>query len=357
MPESRQSEATAQIRLMGQEMESHEVPISILVPTLAGFQQIIYLLATAQEKRTIGQRFRVSQEIQQRYSLRCQIPQPGSYAIPLVLKPIMESQLSMFGNYEKVMENLDSFFSSLSQDSFDPIQNIFPDSKLRNRALREVRKLLPKAGENWKLGFSRQGDQEHTVSHETATYIDRWLTQDTPEDAVMTVTGELIRIDFDKRTVVLRYPPTHQEIECIYIEDLEDSLIDNRRQMIQVTGKFTLGGGGHPTKLTDVTNIEPVDLSPISITRVFLEAEGKELIFRQPLRLTPSMDEETSQLFIVEDAEINLYAFAYNRDELIYEINEQITMMWEEYVEADPQDLASDARQLREKLLEKIQEG
>lgn len=357
MPESQQLKATAQIRLMGQEMEFHEVPISILVPTLAGLQQIIYLLATAQEKRTIGQRFRVPQEIQQRYSLRCQIPQTGSYTIPLVLKPLMESQLSMFGDYEIVMGNLYSFFSNLSRNNFDAIQDIFPDSKLRNRALREVRKLLPKAGENWKLGFSRQGCKEHTVSHDTAIHIDRWLTQDTPEDAVMTITGELIRIDFDKHTVVLRYPPTHQEIECIYIEDLEDSLIDNRRQMIQVTGKFTLDSDGHPTKLTDVTNIETVDLSPISIRKVILEAEGKELIFRQTLRLTPYMDEETSQLFIVEDPEIALYAFAYNRDELIYEINEQITMMWEEYVEAEPQDLALDARQLREKLRNKIKEG
>ncbi|BAQ67121.1 hypothetical protein GM3709_3886 (plasmid) [Geminocystis sp. NIES-3709] len=68
------------------------------------------------------------------------------------------------------------------------------------------------------------------------------------------------------------------------------------------------------------------------------------------------MDEESSQLFVVEDANINLYVFAYTREDLIHEINEQIVIMWDEYVKDDIEKLAEDAFELRQVLLETFEE-
>ena len=67
------------------------------------------------------------------------------------------------------------------------------------------------------------------------------------------------------------------------------------------------------------------------------------------------MDEDTSQLFVVEEPNIRLHVFAYTRDDLIYEINEQIVMMWDEYAKASVEDLASDAQHLRKQLLNQIE--
>jgi len=344
-------EAKATIRFMGQEMENCEVPIEILVRVLGGLQQIIYLLATVEEKGTVKQRFKVPLEMQQRYALRASIPQPGSYTLPIVLNSGFNSHL---GNYTAIMAKLEDFFSSLIDSNFNQTQDIFPDSKLRNRALLESKRILPKAGENWSLGFSRPDRPELNLTNGSTAYINGWLNQESSEDTVMTVTGELIRIDFDKRTVVLKYPPTHQEIECFYLEELEDSMIENRRQLIQVTGQFTLDAEGHPTKLTDVTRIEAVELSPIILREIsWLD---RKLICKNPLRLLPKMDEDTSQLFVVEEPNIRIHVFAYTRDDLIYEINEQIVMMWDEYAQASVEDLASDAQHLREQLLNQIEE-
>ncbi|WP_445245766.1 hypothetical protein [Microcoleus sp. OTE_8_concoct_300] len=332
-------------------MENCEVPIEILVRVLGGLQQIIYLLATVAEKGTVKQRFKVPLEMQQRYALRASIPQPGSYTLPIVLNSGFNSHL---GNYTEIMEKLEDFFSSLIHSNFKQTQDIFPDSKLRNRALLESKRILPKAGENWSLGFSLPDRPELNLTNGSTAYINGWLNQESSEDTVMTVTGELIRIDFDKRTIVLKYPPTHQEIECFYLEELEDSMIENRRQLIQVTGQFTLDAEGHPTKLTDVTRIEPVELSPIILREIsWLE---RKLICKNPLRLIPKMDEDTSQLFVVEEPNIGLHVFAYTRDDLIYEINEQIVMMWDEYAKASVEDLASDAQHLRKQLLNQIEE-
>lgn len=348
------SEVLTTIRMMGQEMDNFEVPAHLLVRTLESLQQIVYLLAAFQEKQNIGKRFRIKDELQQLYTLRCQIAQPGSYVIPLSLKPTQNSQITVFTNYQTILNKFQQLFTGISQDNSRIINDILPDSNLRNRILRELRKLTPKAGENWQLGFSAQGIDEIIITEQSNSYIDEWLNIDTPLDEIITVTGELISINFDKNTIVIKYPPTHQEIECIYVEELEDDLIENRRQLIQVTGKFTLNSQGHPTKLTDVTRIEPVDLSSILLKEVSY-GETK-LRFKQPLRLTPTIDEESSQLFVAENSEINLDVFAYTRYDLIHEINEQIILMWDEYVKAELEELAEDAQELRIILLDTLEE-
>jgi hypothetical protein len=349
-----QSEIQATIRLTNDEDGIHEVPADVLARTLSGMQQLVYLIATAQEHKTIGVRFRLSQEIQQRYSLICRIPQPGSYAVPITFGS-GEVDASLFTDYSELLDKVDTLLSLIQRAELDSLFEVFPDGKVRNRALREVRKLLPKPGEGWKLGF-RKGDRQEVLleSDVAIVVIDRELAQDAPEDTVMTVTGELIRIDFDKRTVVLRYPPTRTEIECMYVDELEETMIENRRGLIQATGQFTLDDEGNPTKLTNVTQLEPVDLSPISLKTVHWQ--GREFRFHQPLILQPELDEESSQLYVVEASELTLLAYAQTREQLLQEIGEQIAFMWDAYVKASEDELAPDALRVRQRLLEDVLE-
>lgn len=350
MTTNKNDNVTATIKIINQEKDSQEIPAPLLVRTLTGFQQIVYLLAASFENRNIGQRFRISNDLQQLYTLKCRIPKQGSYALPIFFEANLNSQTSIFTNYKKVIDNLETILNNLANNDLSSLKEILPDSKIRNRVLTEFRKFIPKAGEGWVLGFNSQNKLDILVKENVNSYIDDWLNVDIAEEEIMTVTGDLIRIDFDKHTVVIKYPPTHQEIECIYIEELEDNLIENRRQLIQVTGKFTLDNEGHPIKLSDVNRIEPVDLSSIFLKEVTYQ--NTKLKAKNPLILTPVMDEESSQLFIVEFNEINLYVYNYTRDDLIHEINEQIIIMWDEYVKVDQDKLAGDAMKLRRILLE-----
>lgn len=358
-----QQQAITIIRLIGQDMENSEVPATILVRTLTGLQQLIYLFASIQEKQNIRQRFRVSEKIKQLYTLHCQIPHSGSYAIPTVIKPAVDSQLSLFpeadanlwnDKYNLLCQNLEHFFSYLTNSNIDKITELLPDSKLLYRALRETKSFLPKADEGWKLGISSLGKPEIIITNRVTTEVDKLIYQQEVEDTVMTVTGELIRIDFERHLIFLRYPPTHQEIECIYREELEDFLIENRRVDIQVTGQFTVDREGHPIKLTDVTRIEAVELDSIVIKEV--ELSTSILRLKTPLQLIPTMDEDTRQLFVINKPEIGLEVFAYTREELIAEIYDQIAFLWTEYVQCDVAELSEGGLQLRENLLAHIEE-
>ncbi|MGP1385154.1 MAG: hypothetical protein ACTS2F_16440 [Thainema sp.] len=343
--------ALATIRLTNDADGIHEVPADMLARTLSGMQQLVYVLATAQEQKTFKNRFRISQEIQQRYSLSCQIPQPGSYAMPIALGSDYVDP-SLFTNYFDLLGNVEGFLSAIQHGSLDRLLDLIPDSKLRNRALREVRKLLPKPGEGWQFGFQNSDSTEVLLNPANAiATIDRELTQDSPEDTVMTVTGELIRIDFDHRTVVLRYPPTRTEIECVYVEEVEETMIENRRGLIQATGQFTLDPEGqHPIQLINVTQLQPVDLSPITLKVVYWG--DREFRFNKPIILQPALDEESSQLYVVENSDLTLLAYAQTREQLLHEISEQIAFMWDAYVKAQDETLATDALALKHRLLE-----
>lgn len=347
-------EVLATIRLTNDQDGIHEVPADLLVRALSGMQQLVYLVATVQEHHKIGTRFRIPQDIQQRYSLSCQLPQAGSYAMPIALgRGIIDR--SLFTNYTELFDKIERLFQAIQESNLALLLETLQDSKIRNRALREVRKLLPKAGEGWKFGFQYPDRPEVLLIPDTAiATIDRELAQDTPEDMVMTVTGELIRIDFDKRTVVLRYPPTHREIECVYVDELEETMLENRRGFIQATGRFTLDDEGNPIQLTDVTQVQPVNLSPIVLKVVHWQ--GREFQFSQPLILNPSLDEDSSQLYVVEDAALTLLAYAQTREQLLQEIAEQLAFMWDAYAVAPEDELARDAMQLRQQLVGRMEE-
>ena len=61
-------------------------------------------------------------------------------------------------------------------------------------------------------------------------------------------------------------------------------------------------------------------------------------------------------MLVGENEEINLYVFAYTLEDLKKEINQQIAMMWDEYVRPDPEDFANDVLKLRGRLMERIEE-
>lgn len=105
-------------------------------------------------------------------------------------------------------------------------------------------------------------------------------------------------------------------------------------------------------------NISPILLDKISWGAINLQ-------FKEPIKVTPYTDKpyggscircKYDRVLIAENPVIDLFVFAYTREELIVDINEQIVMMWLEYALAKPEDLTKDTQELRLNLLEALEE-
>jgi len=112
---------------------------------------------------------------------------------------------------------------------------------------------------------------------------------------------------------------------------------------------------GHPSRLSNVTRIEPVDLSPLVFGAI--DVGQRRLTARTELRFIPHLDEESQQLYVVEDATLDLCVHAPTREELADEIAAHLLFAWDEYAQADPQMLTPKAQELRNALRARFQEG
>ena len=99
------------------------------------------------------------------------------------------------------------------------------------------------------------------------------------------------------------------------------------------------------------SNIESITINEVRV-------QITKLKFKNPLKVSiaEKFTEEDDYLLVGENEEINLYVFAYTLEDLKKEINQQIAMMWDEYVSPDPENFANDALRLRGRLMERIEE-
>ena len=104
-----------------------------------------------------------------------------------------------------------------------------------------------------------------------------------------------------------------------------------------------------------VIHTHPVDLSPLVFDTI--EVGPRRLDAVPKLRFTPHLDEESGQLFVVEDAALDLCVYAASRDELAIEIAAHLLFAWDAYAKADPDELTPEAQELRKALRARFTEG
>ena len=82
-----------------------EVPVSLLTQSLTTLQELIHLFALQAEGRTLRQRLRLSDEIKNKYVLRCRPPESGSFSVTGRVTGLAED---LFAS-QQVAEVLESF--------------------------------------------------------------------------------------------------------------------------------------------------------------------------------------------------------------------------------------------------------
>lgn len=336
----------ALLRLEGGDADHREARAEHLAAVLSGMQKIAYLFAVKDAGAEVGARVKPSQAQRDRYALRVGVPKAGSYALPLVEGAGNQAEILIDSGREPLLDRILDVFQSISTGNVQALYQLLP-GPLARKALLEVSKWLPRQREGVAVTLQTTNQPVPvSLNWRTNKFVKATLQGAVGTDAVMTVTGELQRIDFSARLVTLIYPPTRREIQCSYLPEVEDTIIESRREPIQVTGRFVLDDDGNPLRLTDVTRIEPVDLSPM----VIVEIDDLGVRWRAPLELTPSLDDESQQYLCVSEPLIGLNAFAHTRELLFDEIHEQLAMLWSEYAMADDSELDDGALALKREL-------
>jgi hypothetical protein len=165
---------------------------------------------------------------------------------------------------------------------------------------------------------------------------------------VRTVTGRLEAISFGEHKLTIIYQPKSRPLECFYDEDIELMLLENRRDLIQVTGRVLMDDDSHPKRIDEVEQIRDLDLSPF----VLREIEGRDVCLRprSTFSFLPALTDD-EQFLCLEHAPWSLDVFAATRAELFAELKEQMLMLWMEYARERDDALSEPAKRIKRQLL------
>lgn len=325
----------------------HAIPASVLVQIIENAQRAIELIGLHVEGREIKERARIPAATSRKFQLICQVPQNGSYMLPIsvgdpTVDPLAEQQISQaWGIFKQTV--LDVYHRQP-----DALRSSLPDTTFRKRVLEAVKGMAPRAGANWRLEFLA-ADATNFAAFDTHTgaFIQETMFPAQEREAAQTITGELRSIDFAARKISIIYPVNNKILDCYYDESLEDLLYENRRRMIQVTGRVVLDNAGQPKEILEVSDIRDLDVSAFEIDRV--KAGNIALRAKAKLLIEPTLD-DTKQLLCLDHDTLGILVYGSTREQLLDELQEQIAMLWSEYAQADDAALTPDALALKRAL-------
>ncbi len=343
-----------EMKIVGPETEGNTVPADVLVQTLQRLQKLVLIAAAAKEGKGLNRRFKPSAELRQRHTLRCAIPTAGSYAIAVSeVDECPQSSLSHISEYA-ALDDVYKVTDAVIEDDIDRVQQVIPDARFRSLMLRTLQDMAPSEGSEWALDFAVGTEKLCRLSYGLRRDVTRILRVDQPEQEEGTVIGELQRIFLDERKIVIRHPVTGTLISCFYEDEIESDIWESRRDYIQVTGQVSRTPEGHVSNVSDVISIEQVDTSPFRISEI--DADGVHLRITPPLTVSPELDEETKQVFLFSDEELNLFIAAPTRADLYEEIIADLAFSYREYVKAEDGDLSPAAVEFKNHLSQRLQE-
>ena len=328
------------------------VPASVLIQTLEGAQRAIWLIALAREQKDIKSRARIPDEIQQRYQLKCEAPQLGSYVLPAFVEsiqpqfPALDAVIEVVGAFEAVAD-------ALQRHDRDDVADLLPDKSIRRRVVEAFSQLAPKPGSGWRLDLSRNGVTIRMDDTWQRSIRKMYAPAETEPDRE-TVNGELIEINFADRQLTILPIGSRRELKVTYSDEMEDFLLEYRRSVIQLTGRVSRDDNDELKSMFDLESIGPLDLSPFEVNEV--EHGGVRLRFKQPVQLQPRLNEDNPQFVNVEEPSLGLDAFAGTVSDLMDEVAEDLVVVWKQYARAPDAELSPKALELKRRLLDAVEE-
>lgn len=345
-------EKSIEFHFKGIEEDISSLPVEYMINLLTNMQDLMYFMVSAKEGKVYNQRFKASKDVKNQYIMQCELPERGCYAQTISIDDKTVPPLLAGVSTEHIADDIERFLFNIREDKESEINHYFSSQKQLSKALTYVRKAFPAADNNIYVSVNDNNALDSRIIQDKVTHIIDKI-QPKIEEHMGIITGRLKSINFDERKIVIQYPVTKKDLDCFYNDDIEDMLIDNRRQLLQITGDVTLDDDNYPRKISDVINIQEIDLSPILLSEI--SYGDLTLRFKNPVHLIPELD-ETEQLYKVSFQDLCIDINEYTRIDLENAVSEHIVFLWNEYAKEKNENLTNEAIILKNKLLQLIEE-
>jgi hypothetical protein len=306
-------------------------------------QRLVLLLAMRREGHTPGKRIRPSADLQERYRLVVGIPQSGSLMLPVQLTG---AQRLVLDPLDSVMGDLKALLSAGENDDADAFRKIIDDETWQRFLLDGLERLAPHPNYEVELTVAQAGKP---VCHAARLRgFSEKLLRAPSSSGRQAIVGTLMEISFEQRRIKVRHRRTQRLLSCSYEDAVEASLLEHPREDVIIFGVMSLNAAGQVEQIDRVDHIEPVDLSPITISELL---HGNEWIkARQSLRAIVEFNEHEI-LYEANLEELDLATFGETRELLESALSDELSILWRRYALADDEKLTRKAQVLKRRML------
>lgn len=329
---------------------THAVPAPALVESVAGVQQVVYLLAKFKRGEELGQRASFSRALRDAFALQCRVPEPGSYVMPFEIGNPAHSLLA-----PKEALDVDRLFrrvtAAVGGGDIDGARALVPNSRYLDCLRQAYRKATPppRTGVSYWIEDHRRRRILDSRKSEAALDHPGWRTPRSQRVREATIAGILVAMDFDQRRLRLTRPDG-KWVSAYYDEDSERPLIDHRRGWIELTGDVRYDADGRALSVTHARDFVAFDEDTIELRNVSLCKVSYRV--SPPLRFRVKFDAD-DQLYDLE-GEFGISVSASSQPDLHHELQDALSMLWIEYGLESPHKLSPKARQLRIELRKRL---
>ena len=329
---------------------AHVVPAPVLVESVGGIQQVVYLLAKFARGEELGQRVSYSRALREAFALQCRIPQPGSYAMPFEIGSAAHSP-RVAGEADDVRRLFRRVTAAVGVGDVDGVRALVPNPRYLDCLGDAYRKAIPppRSGVSYWLEDHRRrkildGRKTEATLDELGAHAER--KQLLRED---TISGTLVGMDFDEHRIRLTRPDG-KSVSAYYDEESELPLIEHRRGWVELTGDVLYDADGRALSVTHARDIVAFDEDTIELSNVHL--------YNVPYRASPPLRfkvtyDPLDELYDL-DGEFGISVSASSRSDLHHELQEALSMLWIEYGEESPDRLSPKAQRLRTDLRKRL---
>lgn len=325
---------------------SHVLPAQNLIQALEGLQRTIHLVAMMNEGREVRTRVRVTRDIENRFKLHCQIPKQGSFYQPTFIAE-QNQNLSSLDEIKEVANITRNLLVSIAKGDDQTFKKTIVDSAFRTPIIASLGKMFGARGGNYRLSVEDKVGTVIVDSSSAAEALERLRQARLSPDTHSIVTGFFNKVDFKERKLSLLIPSTGRLISCLYEEDIEPSLLEYARDLIQVVGTIELDEDGNPLRITDVQEVHPVNTDDIDIIELLPDyLKPNEL---NNLRIVVELSED-KQTYLAKLDVLDIDQAAYTRSDLVDALEAELAFLWDEVAQEEDNNLTPKARLLKAEL-------
>lgn len=337
---------TKRVKLIIESKIKKDKPVSaaLVADIFQRLQNIIYYIVDDLEGNPPRKAGDLPKSVKEKAELVVKGIQIGSVEAELMLS---NTQVGLPGSAtfgEKAISIADSIVRKVYDGDVNAILSETIKNKHRqNRIIQEFDAIWPDDQSNYNLGLGL-GKSDLLPLDPSHKHVIRDLLSRPPEKVEKSITGRLMEIRVDQRRT-FQIDTIEGPVTCSYAPDLEDRVVESIGRLVRIRGIMALEKGGKYTlSLDNEKSIEDLKLFPLDKVRM----KGEYSDLKEPILLDVSYEKDQ---YWVSNDKFHLRGFGPSFKAAVEDLNEEITTLWEDYVEVGLEELSEDALDFRKELL------